>query len=166
MAFSVELRGLSKRYGSTRVLEGIDLAVEPGSVFGYIGPNGAGKTTTVKILVGMLGHYDGAVRVAGRDPAAEPLEFKRRVGYVPENASLYDALTVNEFLHMMDVVERVCDRIAVLSGGRVVADGTFDELASRSEAGGSLERVFVELTAGGEAGDRAQAVLSALERRP
>jgi len=244
-AASIEVRGLRKSYASREVLRGIDLSVFPGQVLGYLGPNGAGKTTTIRILTGLLGEFDGDVRVCGLDVRVQPLEVKRRIGYVPENAQLYDALSAREFFeligrlhglpdrvtlhrareflaafgldgrlgsrlgalskgmrqkillssallhapdivfldeplsgldvastilvktlirsladrgrtvfycsHMMDVVERVCDRIAILADGHIVANGSFEEL-SAARHGGSLEAIFAELTgAGGEA---------------
>src|SRR6185436_15150783 len=95
---AIELSGLSKSFGSRTVLDGIDLTVERGTILGYIGPNGAGKSTTVKILCGLQPSFDGEVRVLGLDPRADPLVVKRKIGYVPENAVLYELLTVAEFL--------------------------------------------------------------------
>ena len=69
---AIEIHDLTKRFGATTVLDGIDLTVARGQVFGYIGPNGAGKSTTVKVLAGMLGGYEGSVRVAGFDVALIP----------------------------------------------------------------------------------------------
>jgi len=252
---ALELKGLRKSYGSRAVLDGIDLAVERGTILGYIGPNGAGKSTTVKILCGLLPDYAGEVRVLGLDPRADALAVKRKIGYVPENAILFEQLTVAEFLllvgrlhalddalvkrraerflelfelterlgtristlskgmrqkvlltsallhdpelvvldeplsgldvnatilvkelihalaqsgktvfycsHVMDVVERVCDRIAILDGGKLVALGTFEEL-QQAQGGGSLERIFAQLTSEGGQAEKAQALLAAL----
>jgi len=83
---TLELKGLRKSYGGRVVLDGIELAVERGTILGYIGPNGAGKSTTVKILCGLLPEFEGEVRVLGLDPRADPVAVKRRIGYVPENA--------------------------------------------------------------------------------
>jgi ABC-2 type transport system ATP-binding protein len=238
----ITIRGLTKHYGSKAVLRGIDLDVMPGQVLGYIGPNGAGKTTTVKILIGMLGEFSGQVKVCGYEVAANPLEVKRRIGYVPESAALYELLTPMEYLtfigriyqiddveiqrraremldlfglsaevdhrmatfskgmrqkvlivagmihnpevlfldeplsgldansvltvkeiisrlaqrgktifycsHVMDVVERVSDRIVIISGGAIIADGTFEQLQTMNKAA-SLERIFTQLTSEG-----------------
>ncbi|MBI4579843.1 MAG: ABC transporter ATP-binding protein [Planctomycetes bacterium] len=97
----ISLRNLTMGYGDKPVLRGIDLDVEPGCVLGYIGPNGAGKTTTVKILIGMLSGFGGQASVCGYDVAAQPLEVKRRIGYVPESAALYEALTPVEYLRFI-----------------------------------------------------------------
>jgi ABC-2 type transport system ATP-binding protein len=210
----------------------------------------------VRVLAGLVPAFGGEVRVAGYDPREAPVEIKRRIGYVPENAVVYDALTVAEFLllvgrlhgiederirarseamlealelegrlgsrtsslskgmrqkvmlaaallhrpsilfvdeplsgldvasarlvkeslrryadggrailycsHVMDVVERVCDRIAVLHEGRIAAEGTFEQLAERSGER-SLEDVFGKLTDSGREAGRADRWLAALE---
>ena len=238
----ISVRGLTKSFGAKPVLRGIDLDVAPGQVLGYIGPNGAGKTTTVKILTGMLDQYEGQATVCGFDVTREPLEVKRRIGYVPESAALYEALTPREYLcfigrlhalaedeiqrrttemlalfgladeldqrmttfskgmrqkvlivaglihnpqvlfldeplsgldansvvivkeiitrlarhgkaifycsHVMDVVERICDRIIILAEGQIIADGTFEQLQTMNKAA-SLERIFTQLTSAG-----------------
>jgi ABC-2 type transport system ATP-binding protein len=253
---AIELRGLRKTFGDRVVLDGIDLVVERGTILGYIGPNGAGKSTTVKILCGLLPSFDGEVRVLGLDPRADPLAVKRKIGYVPENAVLYELLTVAEFLllvgrlhgledelvkrrattflevfeladrlgariqtlskgmrqkvlltsallsdpevvfldeplsgldvnatilvkeliralagagntvfycsHVMDVVERVCDRIAILDGGKLVAQGSFEELQA-ARGGGSLEQIFARLTSAGGQEERAGKLIAALK---
>ncbi|MEO5896369.1 MAG: ABC transporter ATP-binding protein [Vicinamibacterales bacterium] len=88
-------------YGDTRALHELTLKVEPGEILGFLGPNGAGKSTTVKILAGMLRPSFGRATVAGFDVAAQPLEVKRRVGYVPEAAALYESLTAREYLQLV-----------------------------------------------------------------
>ncbi len=244
----ITLRNVVMHYGDKPVLRGINLDVEPGHVLGYIGPNGAGKTTTVKILIGMLTGFSGEVTVCGHNVAIDPLEVKRRIGYVPESAALYDALTPTEYLrfvgrlyglpdaetdhragemldlfgltpeadnrmstfskgmrqkvlitagmihnpdvlfldeplsgldanavvtvkeiisrlarrgktifycsHVMDVVERVCDRIIIISGGQIIADGSFEQLQA-SNVDASLESIFTQLT--GDGGHQAAA---------
>jgi ABC-2 type transport system ATP-binding protein len=97
----IQITDLYKSFGSSRVLNGINLSVYPGEVIGYIGPNGAGKSTTVKILCGLLGDFKGEVRVGGFSVKDDPLEVKKRIGYVPELAELYDVLTPEEYLMFM-----------------------------------------------------------------
>ena len=94
----ISLHGLRKSFGGKVVLDGIDLEVERGRIVGYLGANGAGKSTTIKILMGLVGDFTGDVRVAGLDPRTHALEIKARVGYVPENAVLYETLTTAEYL--------------------------------------------------------------------
>jgi ABC-2 type transport system ATP-binding protein len=253
--FAIRAHGREMAFGSKTVLRGIDLDVPHGQVIGYIGPNGAGKTTTVKILCGMLSGYAGQASVCGCDIATQPLDVKRRIGYVPESAALYDLLTPLEYLdfvgqlhglarpriahrarallslfdlsaeldrqiatfskgmrqkvlivagllhnpdvifmdeplsgldansavlvkeiisrlaalgrtvfycsHVMDVVERVCDRIVILNDGAIVADGTFEQLQSMNKAT-SLERIFTALTSSGGHADVANRFVQAL----
>ena len=97
----IELNQVTKSYGAKTVLKGINLTIYPGQVIGYIGPNGAGKSTTVKILCGLISDYEGEVMVAGIDIKTDPLAVKRKIGYVPELAELYDVLTPAEFLGFM-----------------------------------------------------------------
>jgi ABC-2 type transport system ATP-binding protein len=92
---------LSKRYGSTRAVDGLSLRVEPGEILGFLGPNGAGKSTTVKILTGLVAADGGSATVCGFDVARDPLEVKRRIGYVPETPALYDSLTADEYLDVI-----------------------------------------------------------------
>ncbi|MDX1623838.1 MAG: ABC transporter ATP-binding protein [Gemmatimonadota bacterium] len=241
---AIELRELRKSFGSFEVLKGLSLEVGRGQLFGFLGPNGAGKTTTIKILTGLLLPSDGGVRVAGFDVVEEPLEVKRRVGYVPDRSYLYEKLTGREFLefvghlygletetvrrqaepllerfdmiewrdelieayshgmrqkltvtaallhspeiviidepmvgldprsartvkallrrlvdegrtvflstHTLEVAEALCDRIAIIRTGRILARGTLEELRREARHEGSLESVFLTLTEEGE----------------
>jgi ABC-2 type transport system ATP-binding protein len=92
---------LSKTFSGKRVVIDLDLRAEPGEILGFLGPNGAGKTTTVKMLTGMLQPTSGSARVAGFDVVEQPLEVKKRLGYVPESGALYETLTANEYLEMI-----------------------------------------------------------------
>ncbi|NJK89639.1 MAG: ATP-binding cassette domain-containing protein [Myxococcales bacterium] len=97
----IEVQGLGKNYGSVKALTNVSFHVEKGEIIGLLGPNGAGKTTTMKILAGYLQPTEGTVRVAGFDVVEAPLEVRRRLGYLPENAPLYPDMTVQETLLMM-----------------------------------------------------------------
>ena len=94
----VTIQGLVKNYGAKEVLRGIDLHVYRGEIIGYIGPNGAGKSTTVKIILGIEGNYEGEVKLFGKSITDNPIEYKRKIGYVPEIAEVYDNLTGYEYL--------------------------------------------------------------------
>ena len=94
----IQIRNLSKSYGSKPVLKNLSLDIYPGQVIGYIGPNGAGKSTTVKILTGLISDFQGEVMVDGINMAKDSLEIKKLIGYVPENAEIYDVLTPMEYL--------------------------------------------------------------------
>lgn len=97
----ISIRNLSKNYGHKQVLHDISLDIFPGQVIGYIGPNGAGKSTTVKILCGLITDFTGDITVAGLDLRHHALEIKRKIGYVPELADIYDLLTATEYLHFI-----------------------------------------------------------------
>jgi len=94
----VSIKDLTMSYGGNKVLRGINLEVFKGQIIGYIGPNGAGKSTTVKILLGMVDGFKGQVKVLGQDITSGRVDYKRRIGYVPETADVYDTLTAHEYL--------------------------------------------------------------------
>ena len=97
----IELRGVEKRYGSFVALQPLSLKVYPGEVFGFLGPNGAGKTTTIRMLSGVRTPSAGRIFIDGIDIVAEPVESRRRIGYIPDRPYLYDKLTALEFLSFM-----------------------------------------------------------------
>lgn len=250
------IQNLVKFYGPKQVLKGINLEVAAGQIVGYIGPNGAGKSTTIKIMIGLLGDYAGEVQILGFDVKKDALEVKKRIGYVPENAALYEVLTPAEYLmlmgklhdmnqdnikkktkelldivglsdninnrmntfskgmrqkvslvaglihnpevvfmdeplsgldanavilvkeilsqlkaagktifyssHIMDVVERLCDRIIIINGGQVIADGSFDELKNQNHSQ-NLEKIFNDLTGNDEYTTQARDFAEALK---
>ena len=235
----IHIDQLTKSYGDKPALRGVCLDVKAGQVLGYLGPNGAGKTTTVKILTAMLKPDQGEATVCGFNVVKDPVEVKRRVGYVPEVAALYETMTpleygrfigrlhglteqvlderLGKFLtifglhenrndvmatfskgmkqkililtallhnppvvildeplngldanaalllkeviaclsargravfycsHLMDVVEKVCDRVVILKEGRIVADGTVGEVQEQTGAS-SIEAAFSMMT--------------------
>lgn len=94
----ISMRDLTMEYPGKQVLDGISLDVYRGQIIGYIGPNGAGKSTTLKILLGLIRDYGGTVEIFGRNLKEEDRDVKRRIGYVPENAEIYDTLTPMEYL--------------------------------------------------------------------
>ena len=250
----VALTGFQHRYGEHVAVQGLDLAVRRGEVFGLLGPNGAGKTTTVRALVGLSTPTAGAVSIAGHDMVGAPLEAKRHLGYVPDGAPLYPNLSAREHLllvgrlhgmddaqiraetdrllghldlldraeepigrfsrgmrqkaalacavlhrpevlvldepltgldapsaamvkellrawadaggavlytsHLLDVVERVCDRMLVLAKGRVVGEGSLEDLRARAGHDGTLEQDFGALTAIEDPAARARAIVA------
>jgi ABC-2 type transport system ATP-binding protein len=94
----IAARGLTKRYGETVVVDAVDFDILKGETFGLLGPNGAGKTTTILMMLGLTDVSAGTVIVAGHDPVRQPLEVKRRVGYLPDSVGFYDNLTAVENL--------------------------------------------------------------------
>jgi ABC-2 type transport system ATP-binding protein len=94
----IEARGLLKVYGTTRAVDAIDLDIRRGEIFGLLGPNGAGKTTAILMMLGLTETSGGSVSVLGFDPVRQPLQVKRRVGYLPDAVGFYDHLTARENL--------------------------------------------------------------------
>lgn len=235
----ITINDLRMGFGNKQVLKGVNLQVYKGQIIGYIGPNGAGKSTTVKIMLGLVTGYTGEVKILGEDISNKSIEYKRKIGYVPEVAEIYDNLTAREYLtfigelygldydeadkkahklmkifgidevydsritsyskgmkqkvliissllhnpdilfldeplsgldansvmvvkeilaelaaqgktifyssHIMDVVEKISNRIVLLNGGQIVADGSFEELKGKCKEG-SLEEIFNQLT--------------------
>jgi ABC-2 type transport system ATP-binding protein len=105
-AAAIETRDLRVGYGGEPVLEGLNLTVPAGSVFGLLGPNGAGKTTLIKTLLGLRRPHGGEARVLGYDAVRESLEVRARVGYVGESGGLYDRLTVSQMCAFCRVTAR------------------------------------------------------------
>jgi ABC-2 type transport system ATP-binding protein len=97
----IEARRLQKRYGTVAAVDGIDLTVRRGEIFGLLGPNGAGKTTTILMLLGLTEVSAGELQVHGLDPRRDPLAVKRRVAYLPDSVGFYDTLTARENLRYM-----------------------------------------------------------------
>lgn len=252
----LHLKNVTMTYGVKRVLNGINLEVERGQIVGYIGPNGAGKSTTVKIMLGLIQDYEGQVEIFGTDISSGDISYKRRIGYVPEQAELYDTLTAMEYLvftgelygldrkyaeekaqklmeefelgevmhsrissfskgmkqkvliissllhnpdllffdeplsgldansmmiiremlaqlaaqgktifyssHIMDIVEKISNRIVLIVKGTVVADGSFEELQEMSEEG-SLSGIFNQLTGFTDHMSRSERIISIVE---
>ena len=92
----LEANGLKKTFGRRTVVDGVNLEVGAQEIVGLLGPNGAGKTTSIKSMLGMCEPQAGQVRVLGMDPIRDGHEIRKRVGYVPEQPSLYDWMTVQE----------------------------------------------------------------------
>ena len=133
--YAIEARGLRKSYGSLVAVDGVDLVVEDGEIFGFLGPNGAGKTTTIEILEGYSTPDAGSARVLGLDPARQGDELRQSIGIVLQETALYPELTVEEALDLFagyyrapvavgDLVEVVGlaekrrSRVKTLSGGQ------------------------------------------------
>src|SRR5690606_16585178 len=87
-------RGLGKQFAPGVGVEGIDLDIEPGTIFGFIGPSGSGKTTTIRLLTGVTAPDTGEVTVMGKSPAAFSREDRARIGYMPQLSVLYNQLTI------------------------------------------------------------------------
>ncbi len=95
---AIALFGLTKRFGRTLAVDNLSLKIPRGSTFGLLGPNGAGKSTTIKMLMGMLSITSGTASVLGVNVQLDPVQVKRRVGYVPETHNIYRWMRVREVL--------------------------------------------------------------------
>src|SRR5262245_46808924 len=98
MDLAIETHGLRRAFGDLVAVDGIDLTVPQGTLYGFLGPNGAGKSTTIKCLTGLLAPSGGSMRILGLDPLADPVAVKRKVGVVPEDLALFERLTGTETL--------------------------------------------------------------------
>ena len=104
MSEMLRIRDLTKRFGALTAVDNISLSVDRGEVLGFLGPNGAGKSTTMKIVAGFLPPTSGTAEVCGFDVTRDPIEVKRRVGYLPEGAPLYEDMTPLAFLNFVSEV--------------------------------------------------------------
>ena len=240
----IELINLTKKFKGLRAVDGINLKVSAGSIFGFLGPNGAGKTTTIKMMAGVLKPTEGRIIINNRDLFLEPSRVKQSVGFIPDRPYVYEKLSGREFLgliaglygldhapavngrisellelfeldhwqdeliesyshgmkqrlvmcsallhspkviivdepmvgldpkasrlvknifrdqagggatvfmstHSLEVAEEVCEEIAIIQAGRIIAQGTAEDLRRKAGMNGSLENIFLRLTEGG-----------------
>jgi ABC-2 type transport system ATP-binding protein len=103
----IEVQHLTKRYGRFTAVEDVSFRVERGEILGFLGPNGAGKTTTMRILTGYMPATEGKAIVAGYDVFDQPVEAKRRTGYLPETPPLYPDMTVQDYLTFVSKIKGV-----------------------------------------------------------
>ena len=122
----IEVQNLTKRYGAETAVANVTFSVEKGEVLGFLGPNGAGKTTTMRAITGYLPATEGQITVDGFDVFEEPLEVRRRIGYLPEHPPLYLEMTVEGYLRfvakvkgvrkkeLVDEIMRVMEKVHIL----------------------------------------------------
>ncbi len=103
----IEVKGLTKFYKQIRAIEDVSFSVEKGEIVGFLGPNGAGKTTTMKIITGFMPPDLGTAMVAGFDVFENPMEVKKRIGYLPENPPLYNDMIVNDYLKFVAEIKGI-----------------------------------------------------------
>ncbi|WIG99260.1 ABC transporter ATP-binding protein [Myxococcus sp. SDU36] len=133
----IEVQHLTKRYRERVAVDDLTFQVEAGEILGFLGPNGAGKSTTMKILTGFLPPSEGVVRVGGYDVEAQPLEVKRRIGYLPELPPLYVEMTVRGYLRFVASLKGLSgsalkvelERVATLMGVTHVMDRVIQNLS-------------------------------------
>jgi ABC-2 type transport system ATP-binding protein len=133
----IEVKNLTKRYRDRVAIDHLSFSVNQGEILGFLGPNGAGKTTTMKILAGYLPASEGTAKVAGFDVFEQPMEVKRRIGYLPEVPPLYPELTVRGYLKLVATLKGVerdrlqgeIERVASLTGTSQVMDRVIQNLS-------------------------------------
>ena len=104
---SIEVNHLLKQYDGQKAVDDISFAVEKGQIIGFLGPNGAGKSTTMKIITGYLSQDAGTVKVCGIDVKENPVEIKKKIGYLPESNPLYPDMYVKEYLQFIGGVHQI-----------------------------------------------------------
>lgn len=97
----LRIRGLKKKFKKFPALDGLNMDVEEGALYGFVGPNGAGKTTAIKIITGLLSPDEGTVEIAGKDALKMRQEVKKEFGYVPDEFGMYDNLKVGEYMEFL-----------------------------------------------------------------
>ncbi len=136
MSAVVDTKNLTKRYREKLAVNSLTLSVQQGEIFGFLGPNGAGKTTTILMLLGLTEPTSGQLSVCGYNPTHEPLEVKKRVGYLPENPGFYDDISAKENLLYMERLNRIPEKEAQRRTADVL------EQVGLSEDGERLVREF------------------------
>jgi ABC-2 type transport system ATP-binding protein len=127
----IEVQHLTKRYGPVTAVDDISFRVERGEILGFLGPNGAGKTTTMRILTGYMPPTEGKAIVAGFDVFDQPIEAKRRTGYLPETPPLYPDMSVLEYLQFVAKIKGVPSGERRQRIQQVMARTRIDDMASR-----------------------------------
>jgi ABC-2 type transport system ATP-binding protein len=106
----LELKNITKKYSAIPVVKDVSFAVRPGEILGYLGPNGAGKTTTIKMLAGLLEPTKGEISFQGTNIKKDIVEYKKRIGYVPEQSEIYPHLSALEYLLMVGRLRHLPER--------------------------------------------------------
>ncbi len=135
----IEVRNLTKRYRDLAAVDDISFDVAKGEILGFLGRNGAGKTTTMRILAGFLPATSGTAKVAGFDVFEQPLEVKRRIGYLPENPPVYPDMTVFGYLKFVAEIKGI---------PRARIKSELERVANLTSVGAVMDRVIANLSKG------------------
>ena len=127
----IEVQHITKRYGPVMAVDDVSFRVESGQILGFLGPNGAGKTTTMRILTGCTSATEGQALVAGYDVFEEPVEAKRRTGYLPETPPLYPDMTVREYLTFVARINGIRSAARRDRVGAAMARTSVEDVADR-----------------------------------
>jgi ABC-2 type transport system ATP-binding protein len=134
----IEVQHLSKHYGTVKAVDDVSFRAEAGEILGFLGPNGAGKTTTMRIITGYMPASEGKATVAGFDVFDQPIEAKRRTGYLPETPPLYPDMTVREYLNF----------VAKIKGVRKDVKGAVDTVMKKTRVSDMADRHCSKLSKG------------------
>ena len=107
----IEVQSLSRYYGTHRAVHDVSFTIGANTVVGFLGLNGAGKTTTLKVIAGLLSPSSGEVRIDGVDMTTASVDFRKRIGFLPETPPLYTEMTVTDFLHHVGRVRNVSSEL-------------------------------------------------------
>jgi len=127
----IEVDNLSKSFNGNRAIDGVSFKVEKGEILGFLGPNGAGKTTTMRVITGFMPSTSGTVRVDGYDVFDQPMEVRKRIGYLPENPPLYHEMTVRSYLRFVAKIKGMGSDRRESAINDVIGKCHLDEVAHR-----------------------------------
>ncbi|HSL57570.1 MAG TPA: ATP-binding cassette domain-containing protein, partial [Acidimicrobiales bacterium] len=149
MSAPIEAEGLVRRFGDLVAVDGVDLVVEQGEVFGFLGPNGAGKSTTVRMLTTLLKPSAGRARVAGFDVATQAAMVRRAIGVALQDAAIDPLMTGNELLHLQSVLHGIPRKQAEKRSGELLERVGLTAAADRrvgTYSGGMRRRLDLALS--------------------
>src|SRR2546430_17248002 len=135
----IEVSHLTKTYRDLKAVDDVSFQVPSGEILGFLGPNGAGKTTTMRILTGVLPPTSGTVKVSGFDVFEQPVELKKRIGYLPETPPVYTDMAVRAYLRFVASIKGV---------SRKARDGEVDRVAQKTNCTQFIQRVIGNLSKG------------------
>jgi len=135
----IEVAHLVKSYRDLKAVNDVSFTVEKGEILGFLGPNGAGKTTTMRIITGVLPPTSGSVKVAGFDVFEQPMEVKKRIGYLPETPPVYSDMTVRAYLRFVAEIKGV---------PRKTRESEVDSVATKTNCDKFIQRVIGNLSKG------------------
>ncbi|SFD41588.1 ABC transporter ATP-binding protein [Clostridium uliginosum] len=134
----ISIKDLRMSYGDKYVLNGINLEIPRGQIIGYIGTNGAGKSTTIKIMLGIIEGYEGKIEILGQDISNGSVEYKKKIGYVPELADIYENLTAFEYISFLGGIyeleqEKLIERAEKLMNLFAIQNAMYSRISSYSK---------------------------------
>src|SRR5881392_2681859 len=135
----IEVSHLDKSYRDLKAVQDVTFKVEKGEILGFLGPNGAGKTTTMRMITGVLPPTSGSVKVAGFDVFEQPMEVKKRIGYLPETPPVYTDMTVRAYLRFVAEIKGV---------PRKARESEVDRVATKTNSDKFVHRVIGNLSKG------------------